>query len=1760
MNPDKTHTCDEELLRQLPLPLAQLYRRAHNAKTPLERHQAAYYLWEASLKLLGSVAIVEYAELGDQDPELAERLRNLVRPALGHWWEFVRRLVPILADAGPEYENYQALRDLVLGRIRDDLPWAAGLDAQLNELLETGRGSRSTVRLSELFERLVRYRNREFGHGAAGQRSGEFYGRMGHSLLSGVAEILRRLDVLAGRRLLYVADVRRQASGRWLVERYALKGESARRIESLEVPETEVASLPHPERVYLQAPVSPSCPPLFAALRSLHPLVLFIPDAEEVYFLNSRRGQLRVEYLCYSSGNVVEKEELGTEHRELLGSVLGVPVDRDSIEAWAERSRTEEPSEEAVDTGPPRRRVGEFELLSRIGHGGMGVVYRAWQPSLGRQVALKCLFSAGDPKVEARFAREIRSLGRVEHPNLVKIFTSGSDGDQWFYAMELIEGAELASVGDQLAGSSASEIGEVEWRRAVSSAWTAARQREEDLTPGSKDKASSPMPVEEKPPPGDLKPRIPVERAYIDHIVDIIRQVAGAVHALHEAGVVHRDIKPGNIMLTQDGSHAVLMDLGLAQLADDEQGRLTRTRQFVGTLRYASPEQVLAAAILNRRSDIYSLGATLWELLTLRPLFGADDQTPTPDLMLKIQTTEPDRPRRFNPRIPADLEAIILKCLEKDRNRRYATAAELVEDLTRWQRGDVVYAQPPTLRYVVGKYIRRYRIRLGGATALVIALLILAFFSVYRIDRARRATEVALFDMYTSSGLEATEEKNLAQAYLWYANAASLAQDDSERQWANQVRLRTWHREIALPLRVFPVKGPPIQELEFHRSGRYLLASADEDGNSALTIWDLMEDEPLSLPGGERPLTCAAFRPDGNWLALGTPDGTVEVFEFPGGKPLELIRHTGPIETLAFSSDGALLALASKTARVWDCRSRRFVTRDLSHPEAVRQLVFNSRGDRLATGCRDGLARVFSISGADDPQPLFEPLPNVLRHQRVQKPLFIDEDRGLLTLTKSTIVTWWDAETGAEIRPISLNPAIDNDINCFISSPDQRYFAVCGSDGAMLWDAVLGCPVNGQLHHPNSIISGSFSPEGTKLLTAGNDRKVRLWDVPSGKLLASVPHEVGIRCAVFSPDALFFATAQYDNLLRLWRWETSRSGDYRLIREMIFSYIVLSRDGRHFLPVGRLWDSPLKATRPYETETGKPVGPPLELEDLLMGGSFSPDGIHVMILGPETVQYWNWKSGEKLFEVGDLPSRPDGGVAFSPDGLLAVVLCREGELLLIDVSKGSVTRQLHHGEPVSSPSFGFHHPTAIRFSSSGGMFTSRGGNLVNVWNSQTGERLYRPLKHRNTCKSDRFSWDGTLLVTGSLDREAVIWDLFTGEPAAPPLVHPAEVNDACFHPDEPWVLTACGDHFARIFHWKTGELVCPPLEHSDTVLALDISPGGRWTFTVSRDGFLRLWECRTGKPIGQPRPLYGFSSQAALTPDGSHLLTTSGAGGLNVFDLGELMAPLGETYDPHSLRILGEILSGQRVHEMGGLINLTSREWLDRWNAFRKENPGELDSDFSLEEILDWHRRRLELCENTLEWDAAAWHVKRLVDLGERQERERLLGYQEFARAWRFPRDQVVPWTDTEDFVEVDDDKLQSVELASQSEKLIRSRGPFIDFVPFYPNRSTFLAGYAVRTVICDHARKVTMFIGSDDAIRVWINRKLILKNSALRPASPDQDKATADLAPGENSLIIEISQSTGEWGFYLRFEDAEGQKLKLTDDGKLEPLVFGSR
>jgi hypothetical protein len=357
---------DDDLARRFPLPLARLYRRAHNEKKPLDRHLMALNLWEVALKMLGSTAAVVYTERGQPTPEASAALERLARPTLGDWWSLVRVLVELLADSGDA--GFSAARKLILGPARNDLPRTAALDAAMREALGDAPGTRGNgnVRLFELFDqRLVNYRNRVFGHGAPAQRRAEFHDRMARALLDGAAEVLERLDVLAGRRLVYVSEVQRQPSGRWAIERDELIGEAHRRLDTIEHEGKDTSLLPTPKRVYLESgPVeAPEFPPI-----ALHPLLIYDPDINEALFLNARKGKKRALYLCYNTGEERELPDLGLEPRALLTRVLGMedksePADDPGQGPRIEPGRAESPTSRSRIPESFRRRGAPIALV-----------------------------------------------------------------------------------------------------------------------------------------------------------------------------------------------------------------------------------------------------------------------------------------------------------------------------------------------------------------------------------------------------------------------------------------------------------------------------------------------------------------------------------------------------------------------------------------------------------------------------------------------------------------------------------------------------------------------------------------------------------------------------------------------------------------------------------------------------------------------------------------------------------------------------------------------------------------------------------------------------------------------------------------------------------------------------------------------------------------------------------------------------------------------------------------------------------------------------------------------------------------------------------------------------------------------------------------------------------------------------------------------------------------------------------------------------
>ncbi len=394
------------------------------------------------------------------------------------------------------------------------------------------------------------------------------------------------------------------------------------------------------------------------------------------------------------------------------------------------------------------QRLGDFELTRELGRGGMGVVYEAVQISLGRRVALKVL-SPGlglTPKVIDRFHREAAAAARLHHTNIVPVYSTGEERGTHFYAMELIDGPSLDAVIRGLRPAPGTGPNDQ----------TRVAPPESQLSTDSSELG----PAAVTPPPTAVR-SVRFSARRIDRAAAMIAEVADALHHAHQHGVTHRDIKPSNLLLSSDGRLSIT-DFGLARLL--EQPSMTVSGEFLGTPAYMSPEQIATGRTpVDHRTDIYSLGATLYELLVLQPPFDADGRD---RLLAMVIQKDPVPLHRIDPNIPRDLETICLKCLEKDPDRRYASAKDLADDLRRFLNRFAIHAKRAGPFARAKKWVKRNPALAGVIGCLFLALLAAGFFAYQgKLDRDRllvgerqAAVERAVFEAMggeTRAALEA---------------------------------------------------------------------------------------------------------------------------------------------------------------------------------------------------------------------------------------------------------------------------------------------------------------------------------------------------------------------------------------------------------------------------------------------------------------------------------------------------------------------------------------------------------------------------------------------------------------------------------------------------------------------------------------------------------------------------------------------------------------------------------------------------------------------------------------------------------------------------------------------------------------------------------------------------------------------------------------------------------------------------------------------
>jgi WD40 repeat protein/serine/threonine protein kinase len=1049
--------------------------------------------------------------------------------------------------------------------------------------------------------------------------------------------------------------------------------------------------------------------------------------------------------------------------------------------------------------------LGDFRLVREIGRGGMGIVYEAEQLSLNRRVALKVLpFAATmDPRHLQRFRNEAQAAAGLHHTNIVPVHFVGCERGVHFYAMQLIDGQTLAALIGELRQATGKEDrgSRIEDRGSKEEGLRPlpAQQPEtkEDRGPGTKTDQRYPRSSILDPQSSILDPR-----SFFRAVARLGIRAAEALEHAHQLGIVHRDIKPGNLLLDGRGNLWVA-DFGLARLPGD--AGLTLSGDLVGTLRYMSPEQALAQrVVIDHRTDVYGLGATLYELLTLQPVFAGKDRQ---ELLRQIAFEEPRRLRRLNRAIPAELETIVLKALEKSPRDRYATARELAEDLRRFLENRPIVARPPSLPQRMRKWALRHK-PVVRAAVVVLALAAVGSAVAASVFRQQQQETQDALDAQTKAlagEKRALTEKDRAfrreqnahyRARIILANREQWAGDYDQVQKildACPTKLRGWDWHYLAracwqsrrPAKLTIQHPGPVRYAAFSLDGQRL---ASGSGDDKVKVWDARTGQELfTLRGLSKAVESLAFSADGKRLAAGSLDGTIKVWDTgTNRKPLTLRSHKGTFLCLAFGPDGqrlvsslgnqtkvwdlwtgkeertltvngpAVFAVAfspdskriataqAKVVRVWDAGSGRLLLILQGHTGPVCYVAFSPDGKRLASASDDRTVRVWDAASG-------EALRSLTAHSGGgQSVFFLPDGQHLVSASSRTLqVKLWNFQRGVEVRSCRP-PGPGQFMNL---SPDGSLMATAAGNILRVWDVTKG-PEGLSIGARAFIFQLAFSPDGRRVAAACADGIARLFDAATGQALRTIVHGSdggrfgSVMGVAFSPNGRLLATASANHTLKLWSAKTGqRVLTLRGHTQSVWS-VAFNPDGK-LLASG----SADKTVKLWDTVTGRVVHTLKGNVDYRCGAAFSPDGRRLAWVSQDgknqyRVRLCDVRTGqEEELRLPPYP-RPISMPVFSSDGSRILAHVEQQGTKAWDAKTGREILSL----PIVTKVITALHPDGRRLATVGS------DNSVQLRDTTTGEVMLTLRGHTSPIMALAFSSDGRRLASGDQFATVRIWD------------------------------------------------------------------------------------------------------------------------------------------------------------------------------------------------------------------------------------------------------------------------------------------------------------------------------------------------------------------------------------------------------------------
>jgi WD40 repeat protein/serine/threonine protein kinase len=1031
---------------------------------------------------------------------------------------------------------------------------------------------------------------------------------------------------------------------------------------------------------------------------------------------------------------------------------------------------TQPPSVGTVSTPAPAvselPSVPGYDVQSILGKGGMGVVYKARRLGLNRLVALKMLRSGSlaDSAEQARFKIEAESVARLQHPNIVQIFDIGtwrpceSDLPLPYLSLEFVDGGSLSA---RLAD-------------------------------------------------GPLPPRTAAE---------LLEILSRAMEYAHQRGIVHRDLKPGNVLLqkkpqvpnpkseirnpkskidvvsfgpesginTSDFGFQIsdfepkITDFGLAKRLDLDSDH-TRTGAVMGTPSYMAPEQAEGRVHdVSPATDVYALGAILYEMLTGRPPFKG---TSVLDTLEQVKLLDPVMPRRLQPGVPRDIETICLKCLAKDQSKRYGSAGALADDLRRYLAGKPILAKPTPLREHIWKAARRR----PGVAVLLAAILAVTVGGVAGIlHQWRRA-----------------EHNAKEQRQTGYVFGINLIQQVLERD----------NTRRALELLDSLKPGPGQKDLrgfEWHY------------------LYNVCHGEKLLIPGRGR----AAISPDGRVTAGGGENGVVQVRDVDGREISTLQGHTADVTALLFSPDGTLLISAARDGlvKIWDWHAgvEKFVL-PRKHTGLPLALAVISGGTAVASGGTDGRIVLWNIADGSIRRVL-EVKNGLIRS------LTASADGQLLAAATTADKIWlWD-KAKPEADPACIDHGEFGTINDVALSPDGKLLVTAAGEKTIrLWDVATRKHVCDLKGHNGNIARVAFTANGDNLISGSWDRSIRVWDVSdvpdrvpppivlrghtsyltalsvdrSGRHIVSASDDGSVRlwdldvhqaeqslpsggrqvhCLAHSPDGLLLAMSGPDGIIRVGNEADGSIANLHGSPTAVNS-LAFRSDGQHVaagfengsIGIWDVWKHEL-----IKTFTGhrKPVTATAYSPDGRLLASSSQDG---------SVYLWN-SDGER---VGSLNGHEGAvhGLAFHPDGKRLISVGADHTVRIWNLSRAGHVQVLRcQADEVMT----------VAFDSDGRRFATGGKDRnVIVWDAATGDRLFTLSGHDGSIAALTFCpTDSRRLASVGSEGVVRIWDLDKHQELLTLTGCPFETTSLAFSPTGT-ELVAGGGTFAhgQIKRWS----------------------------------------------------------------------------------------------------------------------------------------------------------------------------------------------------------------------------------------------------------------------------------------------------------------------------------------------------------------------